>query len=434
MLTTILLVLVAVAFLFLSFARPIWSLYLIALLLPTYLIRFSIGFIPFTFLEALILLLAVATIITKKVNWKDIRQDALFWPIIAVLLTSTLAVFMSYSPVQGAGLWKAYFVEPIIFYWLMLSLIDRRRYLEGLFWALGGAVIYLSLIAIFQKIFAVGVPQAFMKASGGVDRVVSVFGYPNAIGLFFAPIIVLFIGFLFYRNSDSLLLYSSNVSRFWFKLAVVILGTVTVVLAQSEGAIVAIVVCTWIIMVVNKRTRLLILVATGVFAVELLINLQLRQFVVTKLFLLDWSGQIRRIMWGETWQMLQHNWLFGAGLSGYPTAILPYHAKWFEVFPYPHNIFLNFWVALGIPGLVAFIWLIFAFIWLNLKNIFCIVAERACSLSFDKIASLLFLLVGLGLVIHGLVDVPYFKNDLAVMFWIMMGAASLNVKLSTLKK
>ncbi len=429
MFTYIILVLAAAAFLFVAFARPIWALSIVAFLLPTYMIRFTIGLIPFTFLETLIILLALVVLITKKFDWEKIYHDSLFWPIIAILITSTIAVVASYSPIQGAGLWKAYFVEPVIFYWLMLSLIDRRRYLEGLFWALGGSVIYLSLIAIFQKIFAVGVPQAFMDPAGGVDRVVSVFGYPNAIGLFFGPIIILFLGFLYYRNPDSLLLYLSNANRFWFKAAVIILGVFTIVLAKSEGAIVAIVVCAWLMLVFNRKTRLLILVVTGVFGVELLINSPLREFIAFKLFLQDWSGQIRRIMWGETWAMLKNNWFFGAGLAGYPVAIVPYHAKWFEIFPYPHNILLNLWVALGIPGLLAFVWLGLAFIWLNLKNFFGIVYEKGKNLSFDKIASLLFLLVGLEMVIHGLVDVPYFKNDLAVLFWILVGAASLNAKL-----
>jgi hypothetical protein len=37
----------------------------------------------------------------------------------------------------------------------------------------------------------------------------------------------------------------------------------------------------------------------------------------------------------------------------------------------------------------------------------------------------------IAIVIHGLVDVPYFKNDLAAMFWLMialMGVCSLNYR------
>ena len=32
------------------------------------------------------------------------------------------------------------------------------------------------------------------------------------------------------------------------------------------------------------------------------------------------------------------------------------------------------------------------------------------------------------LLIHGLVDVPYFKNDLAVLFWIIIGLIIINKK------
>ena len=50
-------------------------------------------------------------------------------------------------------------------------------------------------------------------------------------------------------------------------------------------------------------------------------------------------------------------------------------------------------------------------------------------LPFDKIASFVFLFVALEMLIHGLVDAPYFKNDLSVLVWILIGAGVLNWQL-----
>ena len=67
-------------------------------------------------------------------------------------------------------------------------------------------------------------------------------------------------------------------------------------------------------------------------------------------------------MWTETAAMLRDRPLSGAGLSGYPTVIAPYHKDpKVEIFQYPHNIVLNFWSETGLLGLLAFGWIVFEF-------------------------------------------------------------------------
>lgn len=427
------LVLSAAAFALLAYVKPLWSLYLIVALLPTYLIRFQISFIPFTWLEAMVLLLALAMLISGQVEWKKISGDFLFWPAVLLLAAAIASTIVSPDKLHALGALKAYFIEPIIFYFLAILLIKDRRGIEGLFWALGISVLYLGLLAIGQKFWPIGVPVGFLNAGGGADRVTSVFSYPNAIGLYFGPIVTVFFGFLFYNNPDSILLYLSNKSRFLIKLAVVIVGFLAIVLAKSEGAIIAVLLSFFLLCLCNRKTRWYVL-AGGVILVLLFVfdSFGLRESLWPKIWLLDWSGYIRRSMWAETAEMLKNNWLWGAGLSGYKLAIASYHTNiWFETFPYPHNIFLNFWSELGLAGLAVFVFIVLKFIWVNLKNIFCIVWHYGHDLSFDKIASAVFLVTILEIIIHGLVDVPYFKNDLSMLFWVLLAASTLNSKLKT---
>ena len=251
----LLLILAGLLFFGLSYYRPMIALYLIAGLLPTYGIRFQIYNIPMTWLEVMILLLFVAVVIKKEFDFKKIKEDYFFWPIVAVLIFATISIITSPVLIPAFNAWKSYFVEPILYYWLLISLIKERRQIEGVFWALGVSVIYLSLVGIWQKFSVWRMPVEFLKADGSVDRIVSVYSYPNALGLYLGPIIVLFLGFLFYKNQDSLLLYLSNIKRFWFKLMVVILGFTAIVLAKSEGAVLAVLVCGWLLFFVNKKTR-----------------------------------------------------------------------------------------------------------------------------------------------------------------------------------
>ena len=104
--------------------------------------------------------------------------------------------------------------------------------------------------------------------------------------------------------------------------------------------------------------------------------------------------------------------LLGVGLSAYPSAILPYHkATWMEVFQYPHNIFLNLWSEVGMLGILAFGWIVVTWIKTTTRD------RRVSSIT-----------VLLAIMVHGLVDVPYFKNDLAVMFWMMVLLTTMHTK------
>lgn len=425
------LALAALAFAWLSYVRPLWSLYLTAALLPTYLIRFQIGFLPFTWLETMILLLALAMLLSRQFDWKKISSDFMFWPALLLIVVALVAVFVSPDKLHALGAFKAYFVEPIIFYFLAISIIKDRRSIEGLFWALGLSVLYLGVLAIGQKFWPIGVPAGFLNAAGGADRVTSVFGYPNALGLYFGPIVAVFVGFLFYNNPDSILLYLNNRSRFLIKLAVVVTGFLAIILAKSEGAIVAVVASACLLCLCNKKVRWYVLAGLIILVVLFVFDyFGLREVLWPKFWLLDWSGYVRRSIWLETIEMLKNNWFWGVGLAGYKLAIVPYHTNiWFETFPYPHNIVLNFWSELGLMGIAVFAFIIFKFVWVNLKNIFSIVWQCGRDLPFDKIASAVFLVAILEILIHGLVDVPYFKNDLSVLFWILLAVSTLNAKL-----
>ncbi|MFA6227651.1 MAG: O-antigen ligase family protein [Patescibacteria group bacterium] len=420
--------LAAILFFFLAYFRPLWAAYLITALLPTYVVRFQIFTIPFTWLEAMVLILFIVVLLKRNFHWSVIKSDPLFYPALAVLIAVTIAVFVSPLPLKALGAWKAYFAEPIMFYFILISLVDVRRQIEGVFWSLGLSVLYMGLICYAQKLTGWGVPQAFLTATGSVDRVVGTYGYPNALGLFFGPIIIAFVGFLFYRNQDSLLLYLSNRQRQWLKWLVIIVGFSVIVLAQSEGAILAVLAVSFLLLLFNRRSRGYALIFLVFSATIVLLNSGWRDLIWQKVSLQDYSGFIRRLIWGETRQMLKDHWFFGGGLAGYPASILPYHTHWFEVFPYPHNILFNFWSEVGVLGIGAFLWLAGKFVYDNLKNIFSIVWRYSQEWPFDKIASVVFMAVALEIVIHGLVDVPYFKNDLSLLVWILLAVSTLNIR------
>jgi putative inorganic carbon (HCO3(-)) transporter len=127
-------------------------------------------------------------------------------------------------------------------------------------------------------------------------------------------------------------------------------------------------------------------------------------------------------LWSATLKMLSHYPIFGAGLSGFAERIGPYwNANHPERFIDPHNIVLNFWVETGLLGLFAFAWLlvvVFRISWQGWKK----------SDSDWRPIFLGVLLAMVAIVVHGLVDVPYFKNDLSLLFWALAGIAAAGQK------
>jgi putative inorganic carbon (HCO3(-)) transporter len=122
-------------------------------------------------------------------------------------------------------------------------------------------------------------------------------------------------------------------------------------------------------------------------------------------------------LWQATLQMLRAHALFGAGLSGFADRVAPFwNANHPERFVDPHNIVLNFWVETGLLGLLAFGWILLIAFRVGLAG------WRRAPAGWREV-ELGVVLALVAIVVHGLVDVPYFKNDLSLEFWTLVALA-----------
>ncbi|MDD5043843.1 MAG: O-antigen ligase family protein [Patescibacteria group bacterium] len=438
MVNVLVLIIFCLSFAILAWRKTLWGLAIILFLLPIYLIRFHLGFIPMTLLEAIILILFAIWLIKSKfqVISYEFREKFRGWilPIAIFFLAATIAVFVSPDKVAALGIWKAYFVEPILFLIVLVGTVKKEEDLKILLWALGGSAIYLGALAIYQKFTGYLIPNADWFAPE-TRRVTGVYGYPNAVGLYLAPLAVLYFGLLIQKLKNPLPfghpLFQRGKGRdlnstpdrkelrgglieIIFYLAVIILSLLGIIFAVSEGAMVGVMAGIIFLALVFKKTRYSTVVLIILAVVVLQFQPVVKNLIREKATLSDVSGKIRLEMWGETWQMLKDHPLTGAGLAGYQTVVAPYHkAKHIEIYLYPHNVILNFWSELGILGLIGFLWIIIKFFWQGLIKIYKNVETR--------LVAALLLAMMVTILIHGLVDVPYFKNDLAILFWFIVG-------------
>jgi putative inorganic carbon (HCO3(-)) transporter len=117
-------------------------------------------------------------------------------------------------------------------------------------------------------------------------------------------------------------------------------------------------------------------------------------------------------IWGDTLHMLRDHPILGAGLRAYTQVMQPYVSTNRIPELYPHNVYLAMWSELGLLGLAAFVALLVMLLWRGWRAFYS-AHDFARPLLWGTSAAFV------AIVVHGFFDTPYYKNDLAVEFWIV---------------
>src|SRR4030042_1841299 len=399
------------------------------LALPLYIVRcksfsWCVSPIPFTFLELLIIITFAAWLIWRVLLVKHHKKgvcelsqglrSTLYWPLVIFLVISTISVFLSPNFISAAGIWKAYFVEPFLLYIVVLDISIIKKSITWLVIPLLFSGLWVSLLAIWQVVTGTNQFAPYAIAQG---RVSSIYSTPNAIGLYVGPLALLALGCLveLYRRKKI------SLKKFGLPLYLA-LWIATFILAiyfsKSRGAgfgiSVSLLVFILIVFYRNSTGALqrmlrwgFLIAVVGYFILNIFIFVRLDSLVQTYKPSHKDSIASRLCIWQSTTNMLLEKPISGLGLAAYQKTYPAYATCESEAHLYPHNLLLNFWTETGFFGMVAFLWI-------------CFVSFKILGRSFKN-----FIPVGLFsalvyIFVHGLVDVPYFKNDLAVEFWLLL--------------
>jgi O-antigen ligase len=380
-----------------SWYRPSWGACVLLAMLPSYQLRFSVAGLPSTMLEVILL----ATLIGAGIHWATERSAfpklspktiglSLIW-----LAIGSLGVAVAQDSYAALGLYRAYVVEPLLTLPLWLAVWQEERDRRKLLLVTSVQLALFGTVAVLQRLHVVSGIEPWISETP--QRVTSLFSYPNAAALYAAPLAALLAGIFLtvqakYRWEKTL----------WIIGAVS--GILTCVLANSRGALLALGAAALVLGAWSNRRAVWWSVCAALVAALVLIPATRAQF--TSVFTLrDTSTDVRSVLWQGTWRLLEAHPITGAGLGGFPTLYakykLPQHV---ELLEYPHNVLLNAWVEFGILGAAFTLGVVF---WLAFA-LFRRLRARD-SWAVGTLAAWIVVLV------HGLVDVPYFKNDLAVL-------------------
>jgi O-antigen ligase len=326
-------------------------------------------------------------------------------PAAIFLVAGAIGVAVSQEHLGGLGLYRAYLLEPIAFFLVLGNVITSssraKLILAGL--ALGGTVAAIAnaivvLDAAIHHTLNVALPPP-----------VVIYNTPNAVALYLVPLIGI---------AACLFLYDREK---WVRPASAVFLAISLgatFLSLSRGGYLALAVMALVLAVVN-RYRWYLLPAVVVLGIVVSRVPAIATRLEHEFNLSDPNNTFitRLNLWQVTLTMLRDHPIFGSGMFGFARAIQPYRGGIYEEnLIYPHNFVLNAWTETGLLGAVSFLWLLLQTFRVSWRGwVSGPAAWRAMRLGI--------VLAMVAIVVHGLVDVPYFKNDLALEFWTFLGLA-----------
>ncbi len=387
-----------------KFFRP--AVYLTTFFLPAYLLKINVFFAPFNVSEFLIVILFsvwLAKSKFKEIDREKIREFAL--PALIILIGTLLGVFVSENLKMSAGILKGWFLAPLALAIIVAGVVKTKKEAQNIFLALFSSAVFMAIISLGYYF------------SGRITfdgRLSGVFLSPNHLAMYLAPglLLGLLLQNLAARKSEQIFIWTG----------LFVCGA-AFYLTFSYAAWLSVLAIIFVWLAVNffwSGSKKLFAACCLLFVV-LLAALFFSQSGSDKFNNLLHSSrsswQSRLAIWQSAAKIIKDNPIFGIGPGMFQEYYLKYQSRFSVPYlewavPQPHNLFLAFWLQTGILGLLGFFWLIFVFF----RKIYQLLKVK------NKIAPGLALLMGYTL-LHGLFDTPYFKNDLAAIFWLMIALA-----------
>lgn len=375
-------------------------------LAPAYTLRWHIAFYPTTVLEvAIVITFGAFAVESWRLGAVPSLRSPYLLPVAAFIVAGAISVAVAPDRRAALGIYRAYLIEPIGFFFVLATAVRKVRQLSlilgGL--ALAGVVVSIANTAV--------VLDAILHhtLNPAVTGPVVIYTNANDVALFLVPLIAV---------AGSICLYAADRRQRLVSAAFLVVATVATLLSFSRGGYLALAAVT-IGLAVSHRRRWWLLAAAAAGALVLILIPPINHRLAVEVNFSNGSNTLvgRFELWRVSLKMLEQHIFFGAGLSGFAQTIAPlWNPTHIDRFIYPHNILLTFWSETGLLGLASFAGIMVTAFVQSWKG------WRGGDIDLGPI-ELGVLLAMVAVVVHGLVDVPYFKNDLSLEFWALLGLA-----------
>ncbi|MBN1258614.1 O-antigen ligase family protein [Candidatus Peregrinibacteria bacterium] len=373
---------------------------------PFFLLKFQVLGIPFTVLEVFCYTLFVLWVFSGPMAWK--RPLSYFWlSAFLLFLGATLGVLIAPHSISlpsgelldaqrvALGVWKGWIVAPLLYFAVVTQTIQSKKETD----------FFIRLFVYAGSIVALAA-YAFALFNNGITydlRLSGFFESANYLSLYLVPPLLF---------SVMLILRRPAVLRFYdyFDLSALAIMGHALFFTQSYAAIIAVFGALFLGFLRLMGRRLFAtrsgLIALFVMALTFVIILATQWHTPKFRQALDWqnrsSTSVRLEIYEVAYGLIRENPLAGIGPGLFQAEYQTRgrenlgHVPMEWNIPHPHNIFLAFWLNAGLLGLLA---------------LFALIALAHRHFTYALIPFW-------GILIHGFFDTPFWKNDLAMVFWL----------------
>lgn len=394
--------------------------YLFALtiiLAPLYVWRFAISGAPLNFLMVWLAFVTGAALIwiiykgelMQFIRYTILRDKILFVLVMLLFLASCVGLVSNGFSIDRAGQWIVLYAEPIALFFVLRYIAANNpqahravKYAMYLFLAACG------ILALAQYSFLIGLPSDWWGNANEPKRAIAFFAHPNGLALFLAPLLAFLTPDLFTKLEQR----SWRAKETLLTLTAWLLGAIALFLSLSRGGWLGfgIAAVIYAVFVASRKYLKPTLVILAILAVLVVAVPNLRYRIILP-FYGEKSAAARISLWHTGEAMIRDNPIFGKGVAGFGINWDKYNTDPnLDHYNSPHNIFLNFWIDVGLLGLLSFLALL----------VYGLVEGLRHRRDIWKIGLALFIIA---IFFHGLIDTPYLKNDLALEFWIIFALA-----------
>jgi len=426
---------------------------LLPALIPFYLLRFNIGSIPIYLVEGFILLAAI------PVFWKMILPDSknfqeksalkkvfllfnemigrkhrpfkefltsVFFPIslflIACFVSTIIVSGDAYS--HAMGIFKSWVIIPILFFFVLYKNFKQNKDIEIAMYAYTASALLLSFWGIWQAISG-----SYLTID---SRVSGPFESANYLAMYIAPVFVyLMVRFIQTFLNGKVETADMKWNALELRIYIALIGVflfIALILTQSYGGILGALGALFVYIiyerfnVTRKKNKIflnkiiIITIIIGLLGGAVVAALNMPKFKNLTKFSEHTSIGTRIEVWTVGIKLIQENPILGVGLGEYE-AQYTLHAKellgknpYESVRLHSHNTLIETWLNSGLLGIASLMWIIVL--------MFMQIKKTASTYRKNILVAGLVMLVYI--LLHGIIDVQIWKNDLALIFWLIV--------------
>ncbi len=366
-------------------------IYISILAMPLYLAKTSFLGLPTNFFEIMAIVGITWFFIMRyasKIELRDYKKY--FIPIVLIVGGLVVSALAGGAHRTGLGIIKSWFVVPIIFSFVSVEALRAKKGKDVFAGIYDAAFLVASIAAVYF----------FLNHLTYDGRLQAIYNSPNFLAMFLVPAVII-----------GLFKFAENKKYYSFSLAIILFVLYFTFSYAAWLSIVAIMIATAFFQgemkQVHNKFWLVALMALGLVFLQAgtskmqgLLHLQERS-----------SLSSRIMIWRSAGKIIAGNPVLGIGPGNFQNKYLEYQ-KYFPPYlewavPEPHNLFLALWLQAGLLGLIGFVWLLILLgkeVWRSRKE--------------GSVEMIIGSLIIFSMLVHGLFDTTYFKNDLAVIFWL----------------